>query len=141
MEDGRAVLRISFDELLDRSSPTVEVDDRTSYGAMRLTEVHDPARHPARIFFQDRSRPVLFYVGGDERFEGMGQETVQAELGEPEAKLACRAGKEYAQWVYPATGVAVAVSRDRLAFLEVFPPTTLEEYRRTLYQEPGPFVR
>jgi hypothetical protein len=28
-----------------------------------------------------------------------------------------------------------------LASVEIFPPPTLEEHRRTLYEDPGPFVR
>jgi hypothetical protein len=76
-----------------------------------------------------------------ESLAGVGRSDVEAELGPPDAVLACRAGKEYAQWVYPAQGVAVAASPDDLAFVEIFPPLILEEYRRTLYEDPGPFVR
>ena len=95
------------------------------------------------MFFGDRSGPLLVYVGDRRQLPGVGRSGVEAELGPPEAVLACRAGKEYAQWVFPAKGVAAAVaaSADDLAFVEIFPPLTLEEYLHTLYEDPGPFVR
>ena len=131
-----------MDELLQRFTHAAAIDRNAAYGSLDgITEVHDPTCSPARVFFQDPSKALLVYVGDRQQLPTVGRSGVEAELGPPEAVLACRAGKDYAQWVFPANGVAVAVSADDLAFVEVFPPLTLKEYMQTLYEDPGPFMR
>ena len=64
-----------------------------------------------------------------------------AELGDGE-RLQSRAGKDSALRVWPDRGLAASVSYDdRLEFVEVFPPTTIEHYRDVLYFDPGSFTR
>ncbi len=139
---GRALLGLSLEDLGSRVTASAVVDPDTSYGRSdHLTELYDPASSPARIFFRDRSRSLLVYIGGSSSLGDLTHADVEAELGVPDTVLACRSGKEYAQWVFPGRGVAVATSATDVAFVEIFPPMTLDEYVRTLYDEPGPFVR
>jgi hypothetical protein len=66
---------------------------------------------------------------------------VIAELGDGE-RLQSRAGKDSILWVWADRGLAASVSyNDRLEFVEVFPPTTIEHYRDAVYREPRPFIR
>ncbi|HEY8203026.1 MAG TPA: hypothetical protein VII47_16955, partial [Actinomycetota bacterium] len=64
LDAGRSYLALPMEELRVRLTPAATVDRNTSYGSLDgLTEVHDPASSPARVFFGDPGGPILVYVG------------------------------------------------------------------------------
>jgi hypothetical protein len=112
------------------------------YGSMHgLTALSAPVIQAGTIYFRD-GQFVLFYIEDlDEELAQLTPKFLQRYLGGEGEKLRSRAGKRSWQHVYPERGVAFSACDDEVEFLEIFPPTTLEEYRRTLYQEPPQFVR
>ena len=54
-----------------------------------------------------------------------------------------RVGKGALMHVWPSRGLAVSMTRarDAIELLEVFPPTTLDTYRRDIWRDPGPFTK
>ena len=116
-----------------------EVEDGLGYGQQKgLTRLRVPHLFPGYFYF-DGGRLVLMYV--NLRGEGTSAEELRRQLGEPEAALRSRSGKRFMQYVYPDLGVAFAADREAVSFLEIFPPTSLDEYKATLYTEPPAFVR
>lgn len=105
-------------------------------GLSELTLAHKPAAHPGYFYFDD-GRLAMLYVEAP----GIDAAALQAELGDPEATLRSRAGKGYVQRVYPERGIAYSSKGDHVAFVEVFPPTSLERYEREIYEDPGEFTR
>jgi hypothetical protein len=53
-----------------------------------------------------------------------------------------RAGKHSTMHVWPERGLAASVDEEdgRLEFVEVFEPTSLEEYLDGIYEEPAPHL-
>jgi hypothetical protein len=101
-----------------------------------LTLAHDPAADAGYFYFRD-GRPVMIY----DEDAGFDAEALLAELGEPEATLRSRAGKGYVHRVYPGRGIAYSTKGGDVAFVEVFPPTTLERYESEVYEDPGEFTK
>lgn len=122
-------------ERLDLSADTIE-DGLQYEGLKGMTMAHNPARHPGRFYFRDGRLAMLYVANPD-----VVAETLERELGEPDATLRSRAGKGYAHRVYADRGVAYSSKGSHVALLEVFPPTSVERYQHEIYKEPGEFVR
>jgi hypothetical protein len=66
-------------------------------------------------------------------------EDLLAELGEGET-LPGAASAGSTLHVYPDQGLAVSHDGPKLEMVEAFPPTTLDDYRATLYRTPPRFI-
>jgi hypothetical protein len=122
-------------ERLDLSDDNVE-DGLQYEGLKGMTMAHNPARHPGRFYFRDGRLAMLYVAHPD-----VDAETLERELGEPDATLRSRAGKGYAHRVYADRGVAYSSKGGDVALLEVFPPTSVERYQDEIYEDPGAFTR
>ena len=86
----------------------------------------------------DGDRVAVVYVHGAS-LRHVSPDALLADLGEGETMPgAASAGSEL--HVYPAEGLSVAHDGPKLQWVEAFPPTTLEDYRRTLYREQPRFI-
>ncbi len=133
-----------------RDLPLVEVvrrlnltDEKIMRGAeyastTGLDALHNPDVCEALFFFR-HGGPFVIYLS-DHKLIGKTARALLAELGEPETVLRSRAGDHSAQCIYPAQGFAVSVTDDKVDFVELFPSTTLQQYRDTLYREPAPMI-
>lgn len=121
----------------------LHVDRHTAYGRMGgLVEYHHAAAHAGRFYFLDEQRPsVLAYFADIDERERPTPAELEQELGAPAAVLRSRAGKSYRHAVYPQQGLAYSADAKRVAFIEIFPPTTLADYQERIHDEPEPFVR
>ncbi len=64
-----------------------------------------------------------------------------AELGQGE-QLRAWTEKRSLLHVWPEHGLAVSVDEDKaIELVEVFPPTTIADYRERIYKEPTPFIK
>jgi hypothetical protein len=119
------------------------LDRNTSYGKLAgLIEYHNPAAHPARFFFKgENSGSAVMYISAPEALTGLGTDSLRRELGAPAAMLPSRAGKSYTHAVYPEHGVAFSADNTNVAFIELFPATTLERYQAEIYDRPEPFTK
>lgn len=68
-------------------------------------------------------------------------ERVREEFGSDLAALASRQAKHAVLEVDAAAGIAVSSVDDEIGFVEIFPPTTLDDYRDRIYRDPGQFLR
>lgn len=133
-----ALRELTLDEAKDQLGIGADkVESGLRYEGMSdLTLAHDPGAHPGYFYFRG-GRPVMVYVED----AGIDTESLRAELGEPEATLRSRAGKGYVHRVYPGRGIAYSSKADDVAFVEVFPPTSLDRYESEIYEDPGEFTK
>jgi hypothetical protein len=140
LEQLRSLLDLDEAALLDRLGVSPEsVEREVRYEKLEDVDAVDPPDFPGTVFLRG-GRVELVYVPR-RALEGVSAAPLRAELGEPEAQLRSRAGKTYAQNVYPSAGVAFAAHGDELAYVEVFRPRSLDEYERDIYREPRAFIR
>jgi hypothetical protein len=100
----------------------------------------DRVSTPDAHFFFDGDRLRVVYVS-DASFGDVPAAPLLAELGRGEV-MRSRSGKHSTMHVWPDRGLAASVDEDeeRLEFVEVFPPMSLEEYLGGIYEEPAPHL-
>lgn len=105
-----------------------------------LTEMQNPARFPGTFYFQD-GKFVMLYVGTGPELDQFDRKTLQEHFGGPGVKLPSRVSKRAVHHVYPEQGIAFSADPESVSILEIFPPTTLEAYKATIYHDPGLFIK
>ncbi len=118
-------------------------DLTASYGSLDdLIEMANFDTHPGRFYFRNGRLAVLLVLEDADELRQTDRAGLVSALGEPAATLPAHTGKRHRLYVYPQRGVAFAAGdADQITFLEIFPPTTLEDYKATLYVTPPRFIR
>ena len=101
--------------------------------------LHNPDVHPGHFYF-DGNRQVMQYVGAA-GLEGVDPDELERRLGGPGELLRSRAGKSSVMHVYADRGAAFSSDGHEVELLELFPPTTFEDYRTRIYEDPGAFIK
>ena len=113
-----------------------DVQPDVRYGQMDgLEMLHAPGAHPAIFFFRDGQLAVAHLPDPD-----LAPAAVAELVGDDPPRLRSRAGKHAWALVRAEEGVAVTEDDGRIRFVEVFPPTTFEDYRDRIYAPPPHFV-
>jgi hypothetical protein len=116
------------------------VDPDVAYEGLRgLDCLYKPSAFPGHFFFRG-NEPALIYIPRSALADTDAGALRQA-LGEPAATLSSRTGEDSSLLVYPEQGVAFATDGESVEIVEVFPPTTLDEYRTRIYKEPPERIR
>jgi hypothetical protein len=137
--DGWIALR---ELTLDQAREKLGVDGEPGVRYERLRPVrrlHNAAVHPGHFYF-DGNHQVMQYVGAA-GLEGVDPAELERRLGGPGEILHSRAGKSSVMHVYADRGVAFSSDGHEVELLELFPPTTFEDYRRRIYEDPGAFIK
>jgi hypothetical protein len=131
-----AALRdVSLPDLRERLGG-VEGQPDARYGRMDGLELlHAPGAHPAIFFFRD-GRLVVAHLPDPDLAAGELDEL----LGEDPPRLRSRAGKHAWALVRAEEGLAVTEEDGQVRYVEVFPPTTFEDYRDRIHTPPPHFV-
>ena len=134
---ARELLDLSQDALLARlGADESDIEPGVRYeGLENLSVLYRPDLFAGRIYLRD-GRPLLIYFSAP---EGAVEEWGVASGFDVD--LPSRAGKMFNHRVWVEAGLALSVDGEEIAFVEVFHPCTLEEYKRDIYREPGPFIR
>jgi hypothetical protein len=118
--------------------PDARVEEDVRYEGLRpVARVRAPELWPGFFYF-DGERQAMLYAGDP---EGVAPEELAGELGPDGHELRSRAGKRAVLRVWPEQGVAFSEENGAVDFLEVFAPTTLEDYQARIYEDPGTFTR
>lgn len=123
------------------SALDADPDDReevTGYEALTDVDVVDTPSG-ARVFLHGDD-VALIYVGERALPADADPDRLRELLGSGE-RLRSRQGKKAKMHVVADKGVAWSEEAGELGFIELFPPTTFEDYQATIYDEPGPFIR
>ncbi len=130
----------SLDEVA--SSTGANTDQRESVtGYQRLEDV-DVIDAPSgeRIFVRGQD-VVLIYVGEDSLPAGTDHLALVEAAGSDGVTLRSRQGKSALTHVVADRGLAWSEDGGEVGFVELFPPTTIDVYRKTIYREPPKFKR
>jgi hypothetical protein len=137
LERARELRGLSRGALLARA-PDASVDEDVRYEKLRpVARVRAPSVWPGYFYF-DGDRQVMLYAG-DPSEADPGE--LAGRLGPGGHELRSRAGKRAVLHVWPEQGVAFSEEGGGVDFLEVFEPTTLEDYEARIYEDPGEFIR
>jgi hypothetical protein len=120
---------------VDPSSPRAVA----GYGSLKGMEVLESSERGIRFFLRGPS-VVLVYIGGA-LTNGVDDAALVAEVGSSGEPLRSRQGKRAVLHVVPSSGVAWSELDGEVGWIELFPPTTMEDYRRDIYVEPPPFAQ
>jgi len=111
-------------------------------GLKGVTRLSNLERFPGHFFFEPGGEePAMIYIGDRDTLRSLDPGELMEALGGEGERLGSRAGKRVVQHVYPEAGIAFAAEGDEVKLLEIFPPTTREEYESRIHVEPGPFIR
>ena len=106
------------------------------YGQMEgLTMLHAPDAHPGIFFFRDGRLAVLRVERPD-----VDAGELLARVGEEAPTLRSAAAKRARVHVRAEDGLAVADEAGDVRYVEIFPPTTFEDYRSRIHQPPPKFT-
>jgi hypothetical protein len=137
LERALELRRLGRAQLLEQA-PGASVEEDVRYERLRpVARVRAPEVWPGYFYF-DGDRQVMLYAGEP---DGADPDALAARLGPDAAELRSRAGKRAVLHVWPRQGVAFSEEGGEVDFLEVFEPTTLEDYESRIYADPGPFIR
>lgn len=132
-----ALRDMSLDEARERLGTDGE---EGRYERLRpVTRLHNANVHPGHFYF-DGGRQVMLYVGRA-ALEGEDPDALERALGGPGAILPSRAGKASVMHVYPDRGIAFSSDGHEVELVEIFAPTTLDDYRSRIYEDPGAFIK
>ena len=111
-------------------------------GLTGVTRLSNLDRFPGHFFFEPGSdRPAMVYIGDRDTLRSLRAGELMEALGGEGVRLRSRAGKRVVQHAYPDAGIAFAAEGDEIKLLEIFPPTTREDYESRIHVDPGPFIR
>ncbi|RIJ70512.1 hypothetical protein D1871_18830 [Nakamurella silvestris] len=115
-----------------------EREEVTGYQSLTDLDVLDG--DGARTFVRG-DKVVLVYVGESALPEGTDSETLRDLVGSDGEVLPSRQGRQGKLHVVADKGIAWSELRGDVAFVELFPPTTFEHYRQTVYLPPPAFIQ
>jgi hypothetical protein len=141
LEDLLTLRDLSRAEVRDRFAiPDSGVDPDVAYERITgVDRLHEPGAFPGHFYFRADDLTMIYIPRTALGDTDLG--SLQRALGEPAATLRSRTGEDSSLLVYPARGVAFATDGEKVEIVEVFPPTTLEEYTAGIYKDPGEFIR
>jgi len=105
-----------------------------------VTEIHRPDHPdlgPARFFFRD-AKLALIYLSDATALQELNIDSWKGNPSDEGTLLRSRAGKTSNLHVYADKGFAVSEGTE-IDFVEIFQPTTQQEYEQAIYDPPGPF--
>ncbi|WP_426593947.1 hypothetical protein ACPPVS_00410 [Cellulomonas sp. McL0617] len=109
----------------------------TGYQGLRDLDVID-GPDGSRLFVRGDTL-ALVYVGGAALPAGLDHADLVAAVGSDGDHLRSRQGKTARLHVVAEDGIAWSEENGQVAFVEIFPPTSFEDYTREIYVEPPAF--
>lgn len=115
--------------------------DATYQKLSGLTAAYNPDVLPVRFFLRNDA-VVLIYSSDEKVVDTLDAGEIITHYGDGDKNyLRSRAGKRSNLMIYPEEGLAVAIEGKEVQFIEIFQPATLEQYKKEIYIEIGPFIR
>lgn len=138
MQTWKLYLGRTEDEIRERFPiAESEIDRESFYGELSgLTVLYDFDTYPGHFIFKD-GRCILFYV--EDISDALGEMTPEDLvniLGGPATDLPSHAGRASRHYVYPSRGIGYSANYKSVDYMEVFAPTTLDDYLARFYRKP-----
>ena len=93
------------------------------------------------IMYVGSERVEMVYVPSGPALAGVTRSELEECAGTQPTLLRSRAGKEYVHYSHPEQGIAYSSEGDKVRFVEIFRPRSLNAYKAEIYRDPGPFIR
>ncbi|WP_211236752.1 hypothetical protein [Sporocytophaga myxococcoides] len=111
-----------------------EIDKNVSYIKLQgLSRVNKPDALPGYFYF-DGNKLVMIYISDEERLGNMSFDKIKSDYGAGH-RLSSRAGKTSNLHAYPEKGFAVSATHGQIDFIEIFPSTTLDDYKSRIHKD------
>jgi hypothetical protein len=104
------------------------------------TAVHEIAHGLMKYAINDFMAATEFWTDEDTKSGNAGAEAPPTPYGNKNAREDL-SESVMMYYVYPSRGVAFSSDGHEVELLEIFAPTTLEDYRARIYEDPGAFVK
>lgn len=98
-----------------------------------LTRIRKEKLLPCHFYYSGNSLQMI-YVNDKTLLESLNTEEIFKAYGEGEI-LKSRTGKISKLHVYAELGFAISVNNEKIEFMEIFPPVSIEKYKEDVYQE------
>lgn len=139
----KALIGMDQQAFIDRFGIRPEhIRSSAAYERMKdVNEIHNPDHGElgsARFFFRN-AKLVLIYLSDATDISKSDIDEVKGDPADQGTVLRSRAGKTSNLHVHAEKGIAISKGK-RIDFIELFQPTTQQEYEQTIYVEPGPFT-
>lgn len=117
-----------------------EIQNNVSYEKLdSVTRVSLPG---GQYFHFKEDKLLLIYISGEEAVKSVWNEFKNAtSSASPEKKVRSRAGKTSNQLIYASQGVTASTDKNEVHFIEIYPPCSVEDYLKHIYEEPQRFIR
>jgi hypothetical protein len=106
-----------------------------------LSCLYDEETFAGHLYFRDGRLALIYIEYPGNLYHELTPEALSAALGAPAVQLQSRAGDQHIQHIYPEQGIAYSADPEEVSFIEIFTPTTLDDYRAQYYMEPPEFKR
>jgi len=111
-----------------------EIEKGVSYIKLQgVTRIYRPDTLPGYFYF-DGDKLVMIYINDEKRLGNISFNKITSDYGQGH-RLSSRAGKTSNLYVYPEKGFAVSVTHGQIDFIELFPSTTLDDYKSRIHKE------
>lgn len=111
-----------------------DLDHEVGYQKLKnLTRVRKEKLLPGHFYYYGNSVSII-YVNDRTVLDTLEMETIYNRYGRGEI-LPSRMGKNSRLHLYASHGFAVSEHEDKVDFMELFPPTTIEQYKENVYLE------
>jgi hypothetical protein len=111
-----------------------EIDKEVGYIKLKgLSRVHKEDVLPGYFYFEG-DKLVMIYINDESRLGNISFKKITTDYGNGH-RLSSRAGKTSNLYVYPENGFAASVTHGQIDFIEIFPSTTLDDYKTRIHEE------
>jgi hypothetical protein len=111
-----------------------EIDKEVGYIKLKgLSRVHKEDVLPGYFYFEG-DKLVMIYVNDESRLGNISFKKITTDYGNGH-RLSSRAGKTSNLYVYPEKGFAISVTHGQIDFIEIFPSTTLDDYKDRIHED------
>lgn len=116
-----------------------DIQNGFSYGNLQdLSTIVLSDNLPSTLYFKDGEFVLLYVSGGQTTYTVA---SLHKQYPKTEVITPSRAGKRFSHYVVPDKGIAWSDDGEELAFIEIFPSTTIQGWKEKLYKHPGDFYK
>lgn len=141
LNDYKHCFNLSYDQFIAQYNiPDRQIKENRHYEKMTnliFVEMSDD-----QFFFFRDSKLKMIYISNDVVAKQVWAEfksTTEADT--PGKVVRSRAGKTANQIIFAASGITASIAGDDVAFVELYPPCSLQDYLENIYREVTPFIR
>ena len=141
LNDYKHCFNLSYDQFIAQHNiQDSQIQENRGYEKMTnlvLVEMSDD-----QFFFFKDGKLKMIYISNDVVAKQVWAEFENTtETNTPRKIVRSRAGKTANQIIFAGSGITASIAGDDVAFIELYPPCSLQDYLDNIYKEVQPFIR